>query len=73
MARIREYMKAKELRQKTKKELEEFLKQSKQKLGELKFSQPNKSSKNVKESRELRKDIARILTLLNNDGILKQE
>lgn len=56
-------MKIKELRQKTVKELKELLEEDRHKLGQLKFALASKKLKNHREIRELRRDIARILTL----------
>ena len=56
-------MKIKELRQKTTKELKELLEEDRHKLGQLKFNLAAKKLKNHREIRELRRDIARILTL----------
>ena len=56
-------MKIKELRQKTAKELKELLEEDRHKLGQLKFNLASKKLKNHREIRELRRDIARILTL----------
>jgi len=60
-------MKIKELRQKTAKELKELLEQDRQKLGQLKFDLASKKLKNHRQIRELRKEIARVLTILNKD------
>lgn len=57
-------MKIKELRQKTEKELKELLDQNRYKLGQLKFDLSSKKLKNVSQIKELRKEIARILTIL---------
>jgi len=62
-------MKAKELRNKKPNELLELLAQSKKKLQELNFSLKSGKVKNVKAVRELKKDIARILTILNEMDI----
>jgi large subunit ribosomal protein L29 len=62
-------MKAKELRNKKPNELLELLAQSKKKLQELNFSLKSGKVKNVKAVRELKKDIARILTILNEMNI----
>jgi len=59
-------MKTKELRQKTEKELKDLLIESRQKLGQLKFDLSSKKLKNVREIQGLRREIARILTILNN-------
>ncbi len=56
-------MKIKELRQKSTKELKELLEENRHKLGQLKFSLASRKLKNHREIRELRRDIARILTL----------
>jgi len=57
-------MKAKELRQKTIKELQELLQERRKRLAQLRFDLSLKKLKNVREIREVKKDIARILTLL---------
>jgi len=63
-------MRIKELRQKNKKELNDLLIQDRKKLGQLRFDLASKKLKNVNQIRELKKDIARILTLLKieNNG-----
>ncbi len=66
-------MKIKELRQKTEKELKDLLNEDRQKLGQLKFNLASKKLKNVREIRELSKDIARILTILNEKNVKKEE
>ena len=58
-------MKPEELRKKDKEQLKELLKQKKEKLQEVKNNLSSGRVKNVKEARKLRKDIARILTILN--------
>jgi len=57
-------MKLKELKQKTNKELNEILVEDRYKLGELKYELSSKKLKNVMEIRQLRRKIARIITLL---------
>ncbi len=57
-------MKVKELSQKTEKELKDLLIENRHKLGQFKFDLASKKLKNVRQIRELRKDIARILTIL---------
>jgi ribosomal protein L29 len=59
-------MKAKELKQKNKKELEELLIQSRHKLGQIKFEISSQKINNFKEIGDLRRTIARIMTILNN-------
>jgi len=60
-------MKIKELHQKTTKELKELLEQDRHKLGQLKFNLASKKLKNHRQIRELRKEIARILTILSKN------
>ncbi len=57
-------MKLKELKQKTDRELQNLLWENKQKLGKLRFDLSAKKLKNVKEHKELRREIARIATIL---------
>lgn len=57
-------MKMKELKQKTKKELEELLNANREKLGRLKFDLKSKKVKNVHEIKGARKDIARLIFML---------
>ena len=58
-------MKIKELRQKTEKELRDLLNENHFKLGRFKFDLASKKIKNIGQLKELRKDIARILTILD--------
>jgi len=58
-------MKAKELRQKSEKELQKLLQELREKLRKLRFDLVSGKVKNVREIRQTRKDIARILTILN--------
>lgn len=55
----------KELKSKTEKELKQFLGESRDKLRDLRFKDANKQLKNVREIREIKKIIARALTLLS--------
>lgn len=57
-------MKTKELRQKTEKELNDLLNENRCKLGQFRFDLASKKIKNFGQIKELRKDIARILTIL---------
>jgi len=57
-------MRAKELREKTKKELQNLLIENREKLRQLKFDLTAKKVKNVMEIRKLRREIARILTII---------
>ena len=56
-------MKMTELRQKSKPELYKLLQDSRERLRQLRFNLGSGKVKNVREIRELKKDIARILTL----------
>ncbi len=57
-------MKIKELIQKKETELKRMLVEKRERLRELKFNLRSGKVKNVREVRTLKKDIARILTLL---------
>lgn len=59
-------MKVKGLKEKTKDELETVLKERREKLRQLRFDLVQGGLKNVREIRETKKDIAKILTLLKN-------
>jgi large subunit ribosomal protein L29 len=58
-------VKAKELRIKPEEELNQLLSESQKKLRELRFNLASGKVKNVRTIRVLKKDIARILTILN--------
>ena len=57
-------MKISEIRQKSKKELENMLLAQRERLRNLRFDLASGKVKNVREIRELKKEIARILTIL---------
>lgn len=57
-------MNAKELKQKNEKELQRLLQEDSEKLRQLKFDLSAGKVKNVREIRKIKKDIARILTVL---------
>ncbi|TSC76358.1 MAG: hypothetical protein G01um101433_777 [Parcubacteria group bacterium Gr01-1014_33] len=57
-------MKITELRKKSREELETLLKEKRREQNELYFLLHQKKIKNVKEGRNIRKDIARILTIV---------
>ncbi|HPV70896.1 MAG TPA: 50S ribosomal protein L29 [Candidatus Magasanikbacteria bacterium] len=57
-------MKATELKQKTKEELEDILKREQEKKRELRFRASSRELKNVKEIDKTKKTIARIKTVL---------
>ena len=55
-----------ELRQKTKTELQKLLQDNRERLRQLRFDLAAGKVKNVREIRLIKKDIARILTLLKS-------
>lgn len=57
-------MKIQELRQKPKGELHKILQDNREKLRQLRFDLVSGKIKNVREVRKVKKEIARILTLL---------
>lgn len=57
-------MKASELRQKSQSELQKLLADNRERLRQLRFDLAAGKVKNVREIRMIKKDIARILTLL---------
>lgn len=60
-------MKAKELKLKSDQELSANLREKREKLGELKFDiATTKKLKNISEVKIMKRDIARILTILNS-------
>lgn len=58
------FVKTKELRQKSKSNLEKLLKEKREHLRDLRLGLASGKIKNVREIKEVKKDIARILTLL---------
>ena len=58
-------MKSTELRQKSKSELQKLLQDLPEKLRQLRFDLVSGKVKNVREIREIKKDIAKILTIIN--------
>lgn len=60
-------MKIRELREKSKMELQKLLIENREKLRQLKFDLASGKVKNVRVIRGLKKDIARILTCLEED------
>lgn len=56
----------KNLSQKTEKELEKILQETSEKLRKFRFDMTGSKVKNVKEGMLLRKDMARVLTVLNS-------
>ncbi len=59
-------MKVNELRQRPKEELHKMLQESREKLRALRFDLASGKVKNVREIRKIKKNIARILTILLN-------
>ena len=59
-------MEIKELRQKSKEELGKLLKDIRERQRSLRFDLVTGKVKNVREIRQIKKDIARILTILGN-------
>lgn len=57
-------MKAEELRKKDKKELEKLAAELKKKLSEVKFKFSSNQLKNTKEAGNIKKEIARIFTII---------
>jgi len=62
----------KELKSKTEKELKQFLGESRDKLRDLRFKDANKQLKDVREIRIIKKTIAKILTLINVNKLVKK-
>lgn len=66
-------MKPSEIKQKSQTELQEILKEKREKLRQLRFDLASGKVKNVREIRTIKKDIARILTILQETRNKKQE
>ena len=66
-------MKPDEFRQRSKEELKEALKDLKKKLEGLRFDLVSGKVKNVSEVRKIKKDIARILTILKEEQYTNKE
>jgi len=62
-------MKIREIQRKSKKELQDILTTSRDKLRELRFNLASGKVKNIKEIHQIRRDIARILTILREQKI----
>lgn len=61
-------MTIKELRQLTETELQKLLAESREKVREMRFRAARRELKNVREVREAKQTIARVLTLLKHAG-----
>ena len=59
-------METKEIRQKSKSELQKLLQSLKEKLRQLRFDLSSGKVKNTREIQQVKKGIARILTILNS-------
>ena len=58
-------MKAEELRKKDKKELEASIQDLRKKLSDIRFKLSSNKLKNVKEVSNIKKDIAKMMTVIN--------
>ncbi len=65
-------MKASELRKKSREELNKTLQELRSRLRQLRFKLASNKVKNVREISQIKKNIARILTLLNKQEIGKK-
>lgn len=66
-------MKPQDLRKKSKEELERMLLEYREKSRQLRFNLASGKVKNVKEARKIKKDIARILTVLNEHSLKEKK
>lgn len=66
-------MRTSKLRQKSKSELQRLLGELRERLRQLRFALFSGKVKNVREIREVKKDIARILTLLKQSELNRNE
>lgn len=57
-----------EIKNKSKKDLEEMLSEKQDKLRELRFQSNEAQLKNLRSIRKTRKEVAQILTLINNQA-----
>ena len=64
-------MKARELRKKSETELQKILRQKREKLQKLRFDLTAGKLKNFQEIKQTKRDIARILTVLNEKSKIK--
>ncbi len=65
-------MKIKEVREKNEKELSRLLAEKREKLREYNFKLASEQLKNHRERRKVKKDIARILTVLNERRLARE-
>lgn len=66
-------MKVEEIREKTDQELQKILKELREKLMRLRFDMASGKVKNIREIRFIKKDIARILTILRERELKKNK
>lgn len=66
-------MKISELRQKNRNDLSHLLQDDRERLRSLRFNLASGKIKNVREIRRIKKDISRILTLLNEERAKNNE
>lgn len=60
-------MKIEEIRKKTSKQLQEALQEGKEKIRDLRFKQVSRQLKDVRVLRKTKREVARMLTVLNQD------
>ena len=65
-------MKTKDLRKMSEKELQKILRDEREKLLKLRFDLAAGKLKNIREIRERKKNIAKILTILNEKNVQKK-
>ncbi len=65
-------MKTMELRQKSKQELQQLLKENREKVRQFRFDLISGKVKNIRLIRSIKKDIARIMTIMEEEKTLKQ-
>jgi len=65
-------MEIKELRKKTEEELLKLLKVQREQMRDFRFSIAAKQHKDVRDLRQIKKDIARLLTVLKEKKIVKE-
>lgn len=66
-------MKISELRQKTENDLNDIIDKDRERLRQLRFDLASGKVKNVREIRKMRKEIARVLTLIKEGFSKKQK
>ena len=64
-------MKAKEIREKSRGEIKKLLEEKRELTRKLRFDIASKQTKNHRKHRKVKKDVARLLTILNEKKVLK--